>query len=213
MHTFTLNLDSLCFLYISLLTLLCRISSFFIIRADITTLSIDSGDIDTVARYAKTGLITDATTNPLFVSQAGANGDARYEVRFICCCIFCAYHVLTTFVYNFASLQAMVAEAVAYAKRTTCSEDGCPVPEETLNKAIDRLAVNLGKELVSLVPGRVSTEVDIRLSYDTEKSVERARSIIAMYQEEGISKDRILIKLAGTWGKFCLWLIECTFAG
>ena len=101
--------------------------------------------------------------------------------------------------------QAMVAEAVAYAKRTTCSEDGCPIPEETLNKAIDRLAVNLGKELVSLVPGRVSTEVDIRLSYDTEKSVERARSIIAMYQEEGISKDRILIKLAGTWGKFCLW--------
>ena len=49
--------------------------------ADITTLSIDSGDIDTVSKYAKTGLITDATTNPLFVSQAGANGDARYEVR------------------------------------------------------------------------------------------------------------------------------------
>ncbi|KAL7542289.1 hypothetical protein ACHAXR_011639 [Thalassiosira sp. AJA248-18] len=141
--------------------------------ADITTLSIDSGDIDTVSRYAKTGLITDATTNPLFVSQAGANGDARYE--------------------------AMVAEAVTYAKRTTCAEDGCPVPEETLNKAVDRLAVNLGKELVGLVPGRVSTEVDIRLSYDTEKSVERARSIIAMYEEMGVSKDRILIKLAGTW--------------
>mmetsp|Transcript_31153 Transcript_31153/g.62770 ORF Transcript_31153/g.62770 Transcript_31153/m.62770 type:complete len:378 (-) Transcript_31153:49-1182(-) len=141
--------------------------------ADITTLSIDSGDIDTVARYAKTGLITDATTNPLFVSQAGANGDARYE--------------------------AMVQEAVTYAKRKTCAEDGCPVPEDTLNLAIDRLAVNLGKELVSLVPGRVSTEVDIRLSYDTDKSVERARSIIAMYEDAGISKDRILIKLAGTW--------------
>jgi len=141
--------------------------------ADITTLSIDSGDIDTVARYAKTGLITDATTNPLFVSQAGANGDARYE--------------------------ALVQEAVTYAKRKTCAEDGCDVPEETLNLAIDRLAVNLGKELVSLVPGRVSTEVDIRLSYDTDKSVERARSIIAMYEEAGISKDRILIKLAGTW--------------
>lgn len=141
--------------------------------ADITTLSIDSGDIDTVARYAKTGLLTDATTNPLFVSQAGANGDARYE--------------------------AMVEEAVTYAKRKTCSEDGCDVPEETLNLAIDRLAVNLGKELINLVPGRVSTEVDIRLSYDTEKSVERARSIIAMYEEAGISKDRILIKLAGTW--------------
>mmetsp|Transcript_9257 Transcript_9257/g.16360 ORF Transcript_9257/g.16360 Transcript_9257/m.16360 type:complete len:390 (+) Transcript_9257:26-1195(+) len=141
--------------------------------ADITTLSIDSGDIDTVSRYAKTGLITDATTNPLFVSQAGANGDARYE--------------------------AMVAEAITYAKQTTCAEDGCPVPEETLNMAVDRLAVNLGKELVGLVPGRVSTEVDIRLSYDTEGSVERARSIIAMYESLGVSKDRILIKLAGTW--------------
>ena len=72
---------------------------FFIIRADITTISIDSGDIDTVSRYAKTGLITDATTNPLFVSQAGANGDARYEVCFIYCCSFvhtmCSYLCLT----------------------------------------------------------------------------------------------------------------------
>lgn len=141
--------------------------------ADMTTLSIDSGDIDTVSRYAKTGLITDATTNPLFVTQAGSNGDARYE--------------------------AMVAEAVSYAKRKTCSEDGCPVPAETLNVAMDRLAVNLGCELSNLVPGRVSTEVDIRLSYDTTKSVERARSIVGMYAERGVSKDRILIKLAGTW--------------
>jgi len=141
--------------------------------ADMTTLSIDSGSIDTVAKYAKTGLITDATTNPLFVSQAGSNGDARYE--------------------------AMVMEAVAYAKAKTCSQDGCDVPDETLNLAVDRLAVNLGKELVGLVRGRVSTEVDIRLSYDTDASVERARSIIAMYEEMGVSKDRILIKLAGTW--------------
>eukprot|EP01082_Thalassiosira_pseudonana_P005811 g5364.t1 g5364 contig2:392786-394103(-) len=116
--------------------------------ADLTTLSIDSGDIDTVARYAKTGLITDATTNPLFVSQAGANGDARYE--------------------------AMVLEAVAYAKAKTC-------------------------ELVNLVPGRVSTEVDIRLSYDKEESAKRARSIISMYEEMGVPRNRILIKLAGTW--------------
>ncbi|KAL7461591.1 hypothetical protein ACHAXS_002009 [Conticribra weissflogii] len=141
--------------------------------ADLTTLSIDSGDIDTVARYASTGLLTDATTNPLFVSQAGANGDARYE--------------------------AMVQEAVSYAKAKTCAQDGCAVPEATLEVAMDRLAVNLGKELVSLVPGRVSTEVDIRLSYDTEGSVRRARSIISMYEEMGVGRERILIKLAGTW--------------
>jgi len=71
-------------------------------RADITTLSIDSGDIDTVARYAKTGLITDATTNPLFVSQAGANGDARYEVRrFIYCCIF--VHIMCSYLFLFST--------------------------------------------------------------------------------------------------------------
>ena len=86
------------------------------------------------------------TTNPLFVSQAGSNGDARYE--------------------------AMVMEAVAYAKTKTCSQDGCDVPDETLNMAVDRLAVNLGKELVGLIDGRVITEVDIRLSYDTNASVE-----------------------------------------
>jgi transaldolase len=138
-----------------------------------TTLSIDSGDIDTVTRYALTGLITDATTNPLFVSQAGSNGDVRYE--------------------------AMVNDAIAYAKRRTCTEDGCPVPQLTLDVAMDKLAVNLGRELVNLVPGRVSTEVDIRLSYDTTRSIERALSIIDMYAECGVPKSRILIKLAGTW--------------
>lgn len=65
--------------------------------------------------------------------------------------------------------------------------------------AIDRLAVNLGKELLQLVPGRVSTEVDIRLSYDTDASVARARNIIKMYEDAGITRDRVLIKLAGTW--------------
>ena len=65
--------------------------------------------------------------------------------------------------------------------------------------AIDRLAVNLGKELLQLVPGRVSTEVDIRLSYDTDASVARARNIIKMYEDAGIARDRVLIKLAGTW--------------
>ena len=71
--------------------------------------------------------------------------------------------------------------------------------EAELNVAMDKLAVNLGAELTKLVPGRVSTEVDIRLSYDTDASVERARGIIAMYEEMGIDRSRVLIKLAGTW--------------
>jgi transaldolase len=149
-----------------------------------TILSIDSGDIDTVAHYASMGnnLITDATTNPLFVSQAAYNnGNVRYE--------------------------AMVTNAVEYAKQraTTATgasdngEGGILPSETTLNIAMDKLAVNLGCELLKLVPGRVSTEVDIRLSYDTAASVSRALSIIQMYTECGISSNRILIKLAGTW--------------
>ncbi|MBX5131878.1 transaldolase [Rhizobium lentis] len=63
----------------------------------------------------------------------------------------------------------------------------------------DRLAISVGAALVKLVPGRVSTEVDADLSFDTEASLNKARSIIAAYKERGIEKDRILIKLASTW--------------
>jgi transaldolase len=66
-------------------------------------------------------------------------------------------------------------------------------------EAFKHLAVAFGKQILSIIPGRVSTEVDARVSYDTEKSVEQARAIIQLYKEQGISKERILIKLASTW--------------
>ena len=139
-----------------------------------TKLSVDSGDLDVVAKFAETGLITDATTNPLFVSQAAENGDKRYE--------------------------DMVFDAIMYAKEQMGGGDAAmPDFSAELDIAMDKLAVNLGAELTKLVPGRVSTEVDIRLSYDTDASVKRARQIIQMYEEMGIDKSRILIKLAGTW--------------
>lgn len=134
-----------------------------------TTLSIDTGDLDVIKEYAATGLISDATTNPLFVSQAGLSGDPRYV--------------------------AFVDEAVAYAKAKGGSMD----QEDRVNLAIDRLAVNLGKEIADLVQGYVSTEVDIRESFDIETSVSRARRIIAMYEELGVPRERVLIKLAATW--------------
>lgn len=65
--------------------------------------------------------------------------------------------------------------------------------------ASDKLAVNIGLEILKLVPGRVSTEVNARLSYDTEASVAKAKRLIKLYNEAGISNDRILIKLASTW--------------
>jgi len=65
--------------------------------------------------------------------------------------------------------------------------------------AFKSLAVAFGRKILDIVPGRVSTEVDARLSYDTEKSIAQARDIIAQYDKAGISRDRVLIKLASTW--------------
>lgn len=68
-----------------------------------------------------------------------------------------------------------------------------------IEAASDYLAVNIGKEILSAIPGRISTEVDARLSYDTKASVEKARKFIRMYEDAGISRERVLIKLAATW--------------
>ncbi|EOD79990.1 Transaldolase [Grimontia indica] len=87
----------------------------------------------------------------------------------------------------------LIEEAIAYAKAK--SQD----VEQQLADAGDRLAVNIGKEILKVIPGRISTEVDARLSYDFEGSVAKARKLISMYNEAGISNDRILIKLASTW--------------
>lgn len=71
--------------------------------------------------------------------------------------------------------------------------------EELRKNILDRLTVDFGIEILKIVPGRVSTEVDARLSYDTKKSIDRARSLIALYEGNGISRQRVLIKLASTW--------------
>lgn len=66
-------------------------------------------------------------------------------------------------------------------------------------EAIDKLSVLFGNEILKLVPGYVSTEVDARLSFDTDATVQKARKLIKMYDDIGVSKDRILIKIATTW--------------
>jgi transaldolase len=67
------------------------------------------------------------------------------------------------------------------------------------NLAFQRLAIAFGKKILAIVPGRVSTEVDARLSYDTEATIAQARSIIKQYDAAGIGRDRILVKIASTW--------------
>ena len=68
-----------------------------------------------------------------------------------------------------------------------------------INVASDRFAVAIGREILKVVPGRVSTEVDARLSFDTQACIDRADRIVGLYEDFGIGRDRILIKLASTW--------------
>jgi transaldolase len=67
------------------------------------------------------------------------------------------------------------------------------------NLAFQRLAIAFGKKILAIVPGRVSTEVDARLSYDTQTTIAQARSIIQQYDAEGIGRNRVLVKIASTW--------------
>ncbi len=87
----------------------------------------------------------------------------------------------------------LIDEAIAYAKKKTKSQ------EEFATLLMDKLFVNFGVEILKLIPGRVSTEVDARLSFDVEGSIQKAHSLIKLYEEAGIARERVLIKLASTW--------------
>lgn len=84
-------------------------------------------------------------------------------------------------------------------KQAVKDSGGGAANQEVLTLAFDRLAVSFGKKILAIVPGRVSTEVDARLSYDTQATVEKAHYLISEYEKAGISRDRILIKIASTW--------------
>ncbi|MBM6550314.1 transaldolase [Marinomonas ostreistagni] len=86
-----------------------------------------------------------------------------------------------------------IDQAVAWAKEQ--SDDKA----QQIVDANDKLAVIIGTEILKYVPGRVSTEVDARLSYDKDATIEKARRLISLYEDAGISKDRVLIKAASTW--------------
>ncbi len=75
--------------------------------------------------------------------------------------------------------------------------------EQQVEDAGDKLAVNIGVEILKIVPGRISTEVDARLSFDIAGSITKAHKLIKLYKEAGIDKSRILIKLASTWEGIC----------
>ena len=87
----------------------------------------------------------------------------------------------------------LVEEAKAWAKQQGGSE------AEQLANCSDKLAVAIGCEILKIIPGRISTEVDSRLSFDTEATIAKARILIGLYAEAGIGAERVLIKIASTW--------------
>ena len=97
------------------------------------------------------------------------------------------------------SLILKAAEMPAYARLVDEAIVWGGKQKASVGEVTDRIAVNFGSELTKIVPGRVSTEVDADLSFDTEAMVAKAKSLIAAYKERGIGHEHILIKLASTW--------------
>jgi len=89
--------------------------------------------------------------------------------------------------------EPLIQGSIAWLKTQTVD------PADAINLLADKFAVDIGQEILNIVPGRISTEVDARLSFDRDASIARARRLIEMYQASGIKKDRVLIKLAATW--------------
>ena len=87
----------------------------------------------------------------------------------------------------------LIDQAVVYAKENAENK------EEQLSLCMDKLSVNFGIEILKIVPKRVSTEVDARLSFDTDATVSKAHQLIKLYADAGIPKEKILIKIASTW--------------
>ncbi len=126
-----------------------------------TTVVADTGDFETMRRYAP----RDATTNPSLILKA-AKQDAY---------------------------RPLVDRAIGECQRG-------PLAGDALTDAVlDRILILFGKAILEIVPGRVSTEVDARLSFDTAGTVAKARRLIQLYGEEGIDRERVLIKIASTW--------------
>jgi len=92
-----------------------------------------------------------------------------------------------------AQYKHLVEDAIHYGQKHGGSTD------QKVSLALDKLAVNFGLEILKIVPGRVSTEIDARLSFDTAANIKKARELIALYKDAGVDKERILIKIASTW--------------
>lgn len=126
-----------------------------------TTVVSDTGDINSIKKYAP----TDGTTNPSLIFQASQEAQYTY----------------------------LIDEAIRFGMQKSSNE------QQMMHHILDKLFVNFGVEILKIVPGRVSTEVDARLSFNIEASVHKATTLVGLYEAAGIDRSRVLIKLASTW--------------
>ena len=94
---------------------------------------------------------------------------------------------------------SLILKAAQMPEYTELLNKVLTVDGNTMAETLDKLAVFFGLEILKIVPGRVSTEVDARLSFDTQATLDKARSLIARYEKNGVERERILIKIAATW--------------
>ena len=94
------------------------------------------------------------------------------------------------------SLLLKAASLPHYSQLLEAAVSGC---DGDIGLACDRFAVAVGKEILQVIPGRISTEVDARLSFDTQATLQRAQRLIELYEQSGIARERVLIKIAATW--------------
>ena len=98
----------------------------------------------------------------------------------------------------------IIADSIAWAKAQSGDR------EQQAHDAMDKLAVGVGLEVLKFIPGRISTEVDARLSFDTEATLHKARKLIGLYNEAGVDNSHVLIKIASTWeGIQAAEILEC----
>ena len=135
-----------------------------------TTVVADTGDMEAMRRFRP----QDATTNPSLLLKAAQQPHYRPLV------------------------EAALADADRALLRQGSGGQAATDAQRT-EAFMDRLAVNFGREILKIVPGRVSTEVDARLSFDTAGSIAKARELIGLYERAGIDRERILIKVGSTW--------------
>ncbi len=94
------------------------------------------------------------------------------------------------------SYQSLIDRALISSRERLGSKSSI---DEVVEEALDQVCVTFGQEILKIIPGRVSTEVDARLSFNTEKTIDKARKIINLYNQIGVTNDRVLIKIAATW--------------